>query len=89
MEIGKYYKLEFGFFCFFPKRAALPATDSYKRNSERARVGGEDHGWAVLRATGAFLMPSSCHPWLLDISLGVCVFSVETSMDARLLHHET
>ena len=49
MEVGKYYKLEFGFFCFFPQRAALPATDSYKRNSERARVGGEDHGWAVLR----------------------------------------
>lgn len=58
MEIGKYYKLEFVFlFCFvFPQRAALPATDSYKRNSERARVGG-DHG--VSSAKGNWCFPDA------------------------------
>lgn len=89
MEIGKYYKLEFGFFCFFPQRAALPATDSYKRNSERARVGREAHGVSSAKGNWCFPDALSCHPWLLDISLGVCVFSVETSMDALLLHQGT
>ena len=48
------------FFCFvlfcFPQRAALPATDSYKRNSERARVGG-DHG--VSSAKGNWCFPDA------------------------------
>lgn len=75
MEIGKYYKLEFVFlFCFvFPQRAALPATDSYKRNSERARVGG-DHGvisqayswWGSLtQEAQLFLSPLRDHGCLL------------------------
>ena len=78
----------FALFCFFPQRAALPATDSYKRNSERARVEG-DRG--VSGAKGSWCSPDACiMPSLaLDISLAVCVFSGETSMDALLLHQGT